>query len=390
MLEFLHPRRRRIDVRAMAVAAGSGALVASAVSSLANARSRARWSDKVTSWATRFTDVADKAARDAKHRAAGAVAEAEAVLRHEVLSDEQLVARVRSQLGRVVSNPHAIKVAACDGHVIVAGPILRAEVRPLLRSVEKTRGVRTVANQLEVHRRPGGVSALQGAGTAQRAPEHRWTPSLRALAALVGAAAIVRGGMRGSRASGLMSVALGTLLFGRALSDAPLTRWLGLGGRRRAIAFEKTMIIHAPIEQVFSYWADFRRFPAFMDHVQRVTKTGDHGSHWEVRGPLGTTIEWDAVITAFAPNEFIAWESADGAPVKHAGSVRFESIDEGRATRLDIRLGYNVAGHLGHTIASMFRVDPKTALDEDMLRFKSLLEQGKASAHGHEISRAIR
>jgi len=36
-------------------------------------------------------------------------------------------------LGRLVSHPHAIEVAASGGHVTLIGPILSYETRPLLR-----------------------------------------------------------------------------------------------------------------------------------------------------------------------------------------------------------------------------------------------------------------
>jgi uncharacterized membrane protein len=52
-------------------------------------------------------------------------------------------------------------------------------------------------------------------------------------------------------------------------------------------------------------------------------------------------------------------------------------------TRITVRMSYNPpAGLLAHGIASVLGVDPKTALDDDLLRFKSLLEHGKASVPG--------
>jgi uncharacterized membrane protein len=45
------------------------------------------------------------------------------------------------------------------------------------------------------------------------------------------------------------------------------------------------------------------------------------------------------------------------------------------------------AGALGHAVASLLGSDPKRAMDEDLLRFKSLLEEGKASARGRTITR---
>lgn len=44
-------------------------------------------------------------------------------------------------------------------------------------------------------------------------------------------------------------------------------------------------------------------------------------------------------------------------------------------------------GAAAHTVASLFRSDPKHAMDDDLVRFKSLMEDGKTTAHGVEITR---
>lgn len=44
-------------------------------------------------------------------------------------------------------------------------------------------------------------------------------------------------------------------------------------------------------------------------------------------------------------------------------------------------MAYNpVAGVLGHLVASLFGVDPRRQLDEDLLRLKSLIETGNLPA----------
>jgi hypothetical protein len=43
------------------------------------------------------------------------------------------------------------------------------------------------------------------------------------------------------------------------------------------------------------------------------------------------------------------------------------------------------AGVLGHAVAALFRTDPKQALDDDLVRLKSLIETGKTTAHGEEV-----
>jgi hypothetical protein len=51
----------------------------------------------------------------------------------------------------------------------------------------------------------------------------------------------------------------------------------------------------------------------------------------------------------------------------------------GRGTRLDIKMSYSpAAGVFGHVVAKLFGADPKTELDEDLLRMKIFLETGKA------------
>jgi len=393
MFELRVSRRRRPDPASLILAAAGGAIATSAVTALRDNARRTRAKNRMTSAASHTAYLMGKAARDAKNRASGAAASAKSLMRKEHASDETIVARVRSRLGRIVTHPHAIQVTAQDGHVVLSGPILRPEVGHVLHEIRKVRGVRDVESRLEVHPHGNNVPALQGPGRPPRAPEllqERWTPSLRVGAAVLGAVVATAGAVRipRSRASGLGLAGIGSLLLARAVFDEPLRRFLGLGGTRRSVDIQKTITIDAPLDQVFAYFSNIERFPEFMDHAKKITSTGDGRSHWKVRGPLGTSVEWDAEVTSFKPNHHVAWKSVDRALVKQAGIIRFEPALEGRGTRVDVHLCYNpIAGYVGHGIASLFKVDAKTSLDDDLLRLKSLLEEGKATAHGAQVRR---
>lgn len=102
-------------------------------------------------------------ARHLRNQAAGLAAEAQARLRGEEVDDFILAARVRSEIGRAVSNPGAIHVTAHTGHVTLTGPVLAHEVAELLSTARSVRGVEDVRNRLDVHERPGSIPALQGA-----------------------------------------------------------------------------------------------------------------------------------------------------------------------------------------------------------------------------------
>jgi uncharacterized membrane protein len=92
------------------------------------------------------------------------------------------------------------------------------------------------------------------------------------------------------------------------------------------------------------------------------------------------SVEWDAVVTDWVPSQLIAWKSVEGSTVETAGRVRFEPTGDDR-TEIDVQMSYNPpAGALGHAVATLFGADPKRAMDEDMVRLKSLLEEGKTRA----------
>ena len=193
-----------------------------------------------------------------------------------------------------------------------------------------------------------------------------------------------------------VSCAVGTVGLGlltRAITNIEMKRLLGLGGGRRAVDVRKTITIDEPREQVFQFWTKYANLPRFMAHLKEVRDLGGGRSHWVAVGPGGMPVTWDAILTRFVPNELIAWRSEPNSIIANAGIVHFEEVHPG-ATRVSIFLSYNPpAGVLGHFAALLFGADPKSAMDEDLIRLKSLLEEGKASAPGkcatrHELEPA--
>src|SRR5690606_11537497 len=123
----------------------------------------------------------------------------------EPVSDQILEARVRAQLGRLVSHPHSISVSASDGRITLSGPILADEVEHLLDRVAAIRGVKAVENALEIHEQADNVPGLQGQ-PARRGRERsefmqsNWSPAARFIAGITGGALALYGmGWRGLR-----------------------------------------------------------------------------------------------------------------------------------------------------------------------------------------------
>jgi uncharacterized membrane protein len=354
--------------RAQFLKSGMGWLAAGAAASyffdgLSGRRRRSRVIQKLRSMERRAEVGLGRGVRDLANRAQGTAAELGAGLRDEHPPDEVVAARVRARIGRLVARPHAVCTSVKDGRVTLTGAIRDGERAALLGGLAAVRGVCDLDDHLE-EREDGPARPVAGM-------RFRWTPAMRLLAGAVGG--FLTGWAARRRLRLLELAGMYTAL--RAVRP-PVSQ----------LTFHKTLHVRAPIEAVFYYYSDFRNFPRFMNHVRHVRILDAERSHWVVEGPAGVPVEWDARITELDPNRLLAWRSEGDAPIHLEGRAQF--IPEDGGTRLEIQLAYRPpAGALGHWIASLFGRDPKHELDADLLRFKSLLEEGKATAHGQTVRR---
>jgi uncharacterized membrane protein len=371
-------------------AASAGALATYFLDAQQGRRRRAVLRDKAYGRLSHLGEASRVVAVDVRNRAIGTLG----TLRQRVVShdvpDEVLAERIRAALGRAVSHPGSIEVQASQGTVTLRGPILERECGRALRAVRAVPGVHGVRDELEHHEQAGDVPGLQGGRQrVQRidiAQEH-WAPATRLMVGLVGASMALYGLGRRSLTAPLF-VAAGGALVARAATNMETRRLLGWGGRR-SIDFMKTLHIAAPVEDVFAFWSNFENFPKFMRNVRDVRKNRDGTWHWEVAGPLGATVRWDSAVTQVVPNEVIAWATVPGAQVQHAGRVRFQ--EQGDGPRLQIEMGYNPAGGaLGHAVASLFGADPRSEMDQDLMRLKAYFETGTPARDAAKAEPATR
>ncbi len=248
-------------------------------------------------------------------------------------------------------------------------------------------GVRSVDDALERHASGANDPRLHGPGHSDSPLERDVWPASWRLAA--GAAGLVLGRaglslVRGHTRSGLALTAAGAALATRAATNRPLSRLLRMSGSGHVIDLRRTVLVRAPVSEVFRFWAQVENFPLFMEHVLDVTVSPEDArrSHWQVRGPAGVPIKWDAEVTRLVPDELFAWKSLPGSELDHAGAVHFESLGP-ETTWLQVRMVYvPPAGALGHLVATILGSDPESRVEEDLRRLKSLLEDLHTLAPG--------
>lgn len=341
-------------------------------------RRRAVMRDRVASGVSRIDDATSIASRDLRNRARGVAHEVRSRFTREEVPDEILCERVRSRLGYAVSHPGAIEVSALSGRVVLSGAVLEREYVRLLRTVWAVRSVADVEDRLAVYESPAGISALQGGG---RAPESRfgplqesWSPGLRVILGATGGALLINALAGRRSALGLLGGLGGAALIARSSANMPIDRLVGV--RRPSVELQKCIDVAAPVEKVFETFSQLERFPEFMTHVHEVRVRGDGTSQWTVEGPAGRTVSWEAVTTRLEPNRLIAWRTLPGSAVEHAGLLRFEQKEGG--TRVLVTMSYTPpGGALGHAVARLFGADPKSELDDDLMRMKVFLETGR-------------
>jgi osmotically-inducible protein OsmY len=123
-------------------------------------RRRALLRDQFIHLSNKACDVADAKWRDMQNRMYGTYAEMRSMTRRDEPSDDVLVDRVRSIIGRNMTHAGAIEVEACDGVVCLSGPVLASEVECLRNAVRSVRGVNDIEDHLDVHQSAGNLSAL--------------------------------------------------------------------------------------------------------------------------------------------------------------------------------------------------------------------------------------
>jgi uncharacterized membrane protein len=143
----------------------------------------------------------------------------------------------------------------------------------------------------------------------------------------------------------------------------------------RGIHVEQSMTVERTPWDLYAFWRNFENLAKFLHHVESVKVLDERRSHWVIRAPAGSTVEWDAEIINDEPNSLIAWRSLAGANVDNAGSVRFVPGPEGRGTEVRVVIDYiPPGGRVGKWVAALFGKDPSHQIREDLRRFKRLME----------------
>jgi uncharacterized membrane protein len=202
------------------------------------------------------------------------------------------------------------------------------------------------------------------------------------LASALGGGLLTVLGIKQRSLGGLALAALGGGLIWRGLSGhCNIYKALGINTSRhknqhagvlhgQGIKVEKSVTINKAPEELYRFWRNFENLPRFMDHLEAVRVLDDKRSQ---------------------ENELIAWRSVEGVSVPNAGSVRFEKKPGTSETLVKVAISYEpIGGTIGATIAKLFGEEPEQQIEDDLRRFKQVMEAGEtASTSGQPSGRSV-
>jgi uncharacterized membrane protein len=229
----------------------------------------------------------------------------------------------------------------------------------------------------------------------KKKPDTNVSETERWLSLVAGTSLAAYGLARRDKTGAGLAAAGGMLLWRGSTGHCHLYQALGINNAERGYAkgtgskagvpyelgvrVDSDVLIQRPVEDVYRFWRNLENLPRFMKHLHSVEVRDNTTSHWVARGPAGFSVEWDAEIVNEIPNQVIGWRSLPGSQVDNGGSVRFERFGDD-ATMVRVSLQYNPpAGTIGAKIARLFGEDPRETVQEDLERFRELMETGSTA-----------
>jgi uncharacterized membrane protein len=140
-----------------------------------------------------------------------------------------------------------------------------------------------------------------------------------------------------------------------------------------------SVLVTRPAGELYAYWRDFNHHPRFMVHLESVTTTLEGRTQWTLSGPLHSHIEWESEVVDEQPNKRIAWRTTEGSELPHSGVVTFEPAPAGRGTIVRVEIAYEPRAAAAAVLGKVLGFSPQALLDQDLRRFRQLMETGELS-----------
>jgi uncharacterized membrane protein len=175
-------------------------------------------------------------------------------------------------------------------------------------------------------------------------------------------------------AGGVAAAATVAIARGRTVRRPP-----GVARGRRGVSADAQVTIKAPADRLFALWARLPELPRVLRHLAVVERLDGDRYRFQVTGPGGAPLAWQAGVTRYVPGSLLAWRSSVDSPVEQEATVSFHPVGEATVLRVELHYRARVAA-VEETVRRLLGAQPERDLGADLLRVKLLVEAGKLAA----------
>lgn len=171
-----------------------------------------------------------------------------------------------------------------------------------------------------------------------------------------------------------------------ATGSSPLHRRLGVSTapqqvsvpHQQGVHVHETITISAAASQIYARLKDPETLEQILDPVDHVNLGDPEHGEWVIGLPGGAQVTLAVELVNEEHGEVIAWRSAPGSPIAHAGAVRFMPSASAEETEVRVEMEYvPPAGAVGVGIAKVLGVEPSMLAAEALRNLKQLIEAGE-------------
>ncbi len=153
----------------------------------------------------------------------------------------------------------------------------------------------------------------------------------------------------------------------------------------RIDTIDKSVTINRLVDQVFSFYRDFRNLPKFLGDVMTIDLTGPTTSQWTIEGPLHVTTHWTTEVPEERTNSLIANQTVTSSRMTTRWEIYFSAGPHFGETlvREVMKVPF---GEVGQIALDLIGKPPAEEIQANLLRLKKLFETGKVTNTQHAVA----
>lgn len=148
---------------------------------------------------------------------------------------------------------------------------------------------------------------------------------------------------------------------------------------------EASITIRRPVEDVFTFYRDFRNLPRFLGDVMAIEPIDRSTSRWTIQGPLGIRAHWNVRVIEERANALIQYETVGSPELRTRWEIHFApGPAPGETTVRQVMKA--PLGRLGRAALALIGKFPAEEVLANLHRLKQVLETGTVTDTSYSVA----